>query len=201
AAQAEMADLHPHRSQGGDETEEDEDEDLAEAHIPIGPLPSGVEPRGGHGGCADDEEPPRLRDEDEHDAGETGTTEEEEGRTLDRMRLGQTGRGQTHRTDSLVVGAADAVGVVVGVVRPDLEAESDEQREEAAQKYLRQTDMVAAAGDVIEDERGESSEGPDRGAGSDEDGRECQGQGAQPSTRDPLGGISHRFRSPSSAFA
>src|SRR5699024_8882824 len=81
------------------------------------------------------------------------------------------------------------------------EAESDEQREEAAQKYLRQTDMVAAAGDVIEDERGESSEGPDRGAGSDEDGRECQGQGAQPSTRDPLGGISHSFRSPSSAFA
>src|SRR5699024_7121033 len=152
AAQAEMADLHPQRSQGGDETEEDEDEDLAEAHIPIGPLPSGVEPRGGHGGCADDEEPPRLRDEDEndagetdaaededlgearlpigpvptgvepgggdggcadgeepprlrdeggHDAGETGKTEEEEGRTLDRMRLGQTGRGQTHRTDSL----------------------------------------------------------------------------------------------------
>src|SRR5699024_11266132 len=103
-----------------------------------------------------------------------------DGGPLDRARLGETGRGQTHRSDPLVVGAADAVGVVVGVVRPDPEAESDEQREEAAQKYLRQTDMIAAAGDVIEDERGESAERPDRGAGSDEDGRECQGQGAQP---------------------
>ncbi len=37
---------------------------------------------------------------------------------------------ETHRADAVLVGAADAVGVVVGVVDADLEEQRDDEREQ-----------------------------------------------------------------------
>ncbi len=63
--------------------------------------------------------------EREHEARDRGDAERQEGGALDRTRCRQSGRGEAHRTLAVLVGAAHAVGVVVGVVDADLQRERD----------------------------------------------------------------------------
>jgi hypothetical protein len=67
----------------GHETEEHEDEDLAETEVAIRMLAAGVEPGGCDAGQAHQEEPPLLSEQHESESGEHGHRKAEEGSALD----------------------------------------------------------------------------------------------------------------------
>ena len=115
------------RAGGGDEPEEDEHEQLAEAVVAVGLRPAGVEPARGDGGRPDQQQDGADGD-GEGQTGQGGDAEGEERGPLDRLGRRQPGRHQPHRPDAGGVGAADAVAVVVGVVRADLQAERHHER-------------------------------------------------------------------------
>ena len=81
-----------------------------------------------------------------------------------RRRL-QPGRDEAHRPDPRVVGAADAVAVVVGVVHADLQGQADDEGD----------------GDPPPHHRS----GADRAPGADGDGHDGGGQRARPGAEDP----------------
>ena len=70
--------LHVRRPGGGDEPEEHEHEQLAEAVVAVGMPPARVEPGRDHGHRADREQPPLLGHDHERQAGERGDREEAE---------------------------------------------------------------------------------------------------------------------------
>ena len=78
---------------------------------------------------------------------------------------------QPHRPDPGLVGAPDAVGVVVGVVHPDLQGEGDDEGEDAERD-------VGAPHEV-------------GGGGAEDDGGDGGGQGARAGARHPLGEGGH----------
>ena len=78
---------------------------------------------------------------------------------------------QAHRADPGLVGAADAVGVVVGVVHPDLQRQGDDEGEDA-EGDVRPPDEVG-------------------GGGAEDDGGDGGGQGARAGARHPLGQGGH----------
>ena len=127
-----VATAHPAGLQVGgaadrDEAEEHEDEEFAEPEIAVRPLAAGVVPRGQDARCADGQQPP-VAGHDHHDqAGDGGQPEADERGALHRGRLGQAGADQSQRADPDRVGAADAVGVVVGVVDAHLQGHADHQ--------------------------------------------------------------------------
>ena len=108
---------------------------------------------------------------DEREAHEAREEEAREGRDLDRP--GAASRWPTSRTgpDPLVVGAADAVGVVVGVVDPDLQGQGHDEGEHG----IRPDDVTGLVG----------------GTGADEDGGDGGGQRARAGALDPLGQGGH----------
>ena len=119
-------DQHVRRTDRRDQPEEDEDEELAEPGVAVRTRPARVAPGCQDARHADGEEPPRgRRGEDESSDG--GDTEGDEGGTLDRTWWGQPGRNESHRSDPGVVGATDAVAVVIGVVHADLEGEAHDE--------------------------------------------------------------------------
>ena len=70
--------LHVRRPGGGDEPEEHEHEQLAEAVVAVGMPPARVEPGRDHGHRADREQPPLLGHDHEREAGERRDREEAE---------------------------------------------------------------------------------------------------------------------------
>ena len=121
-------DLHVVGAVDGDQAEEEEDEDLAEAGVAVGPRAAGVEDAGGDREGADQED---------HDARPRSP-----GRCRRRRRRAkaiqvacqhplrghQPGRGDPHRPEPVGgVGAALGVGVVVGEVGPDLDEDRADQ--------------------------------------------------------------------------
>ena len=87
---------------------------------------------------------------------------------------GQPRPDQPHRADPLVVGAADAVGVVVGVVDADHQRDGDDQREQRPHRLHRPR--------------------ADRRAGADEHRGDRGRQRPRPRPRDPLADARHGLR-------
>ena len=63
------------------------------------------------------------------EAGDGRDAESDERRPLDGAGFGEPGCDETQRSDTGVVGATDAVAVVVGVVHADLQGEADDEGE------------------------------------------------------------------------
>ena len=120
--------MHVGRAGGGDEAEEDEHEQLAEAVVAVGLRPAGVEPPRGDGSRPDQQQPPGRRRWRGPDRPAAATPKASERGPLHRLGRRQPGRHQPHRPDPGGVGAADAVAVVVGVVRADLQGERHHER-------------------------------------------------------------------------
>ena len=114
------------RARGGHEPEEDEDEELAEAEIAVGAGTSGVAPSG-------DGRRRRPSGTSHH---VTRGRQDQAGHSGDRRRRsraailtcahrGQLAGHEPDRSDPVLVRAPHPVGVVIDVVGPDLDAESD----------------------------------------------------------------------------
>ena len=84
----------------------------------------------------------RERDEDEPD--HPGHPERPEGRHLDRARVRELLADEPHGAHSGGVGAAHAVGVVVGVVDPHLQGEGDEKGQHGIPQPARPASWAAA---------------------------------------------------------
>ena len=82
-------------------------------------------------------QPPLPRQRHQRQPGQRRDREAQERRVAHRRRRGQPRPDQPHRPDPLVVGAADAVGVVVGVVDADHQRDGDDQREQRPHRLHR----------------------------------------------------------------
>ncbi len=116
---------------GRHQSEEHEDERLPQSDVAVGAGASGVEPPRGDARDAHGEEPPGGEG-GQGEPGDPGDPERGEGGGAHGGRLGQARGDQAQRTDPDLVGAPDAVGVVVGVVRADLQGEGDEEGQDGA---------------------------------------------------------------------
>ena len=126
---ADVLGLHVCRPDDGDQPEEHEHEHLAEAAVAVGVRPAGVEPRRDDGGGADQQQPP-AGGRSEHEPGHGRDAERRERRGLDLRRAGQARADEPQRADPVGVGAADPVGVVVGVVDADLQRQRHDERQQ-----------------------------------------------------------------------
>ena len=79
-------------------------------------------------------QPPLPRQRHQRQPGQRRDREAQERRVAHRRGRGQPRPDQPHRPDPVVVGAADAVGVVVGVVDAHDERDGDDQREQRPQR-------------------------------------------------------------------
>ena len=120
--------LHVRRARDRGEAEKHEDRQLAERPVAVWPAPAGVEPGRGHRRRAEQQQPPRGH-RGQHESGDAGDGEAAERRRQHVPRLSQAGADEPDRADPDLVGAADAVAVVVGVVDADLERERYQQRQ------------------------------------------------------------------------
>ena len=126
----ELLELHVVGAVDGDQAEEDEDEDLAETLVSVGPRAAGVEDTGQDRDDADREDLGADLDRQVGAAGDRDR-EGEPGRDQDAARRGKALRGDPYRPEAIDgVGAALGVGVVVGQVGADL----DPDRTERAQR-------------------------------------------------------------------
>jgi hypothetical protein len=171
--------LRVERAERGHQTEEDEDVDLTEAAVAVGVVAAGVAPRREHRQGTERQHDPRLAEADEGQARHGRGGEAQHRGRLDVRRGGQALADEPHRADPGLVGAADAVGVVVRVVHPDLQREGDEEGEDRQRQ-------VGAPEQV-------------RGSGSEDDGGDGGGQGARAGTSHPLvqgchGGVQRSLR-------
>ena len=117
------------RAEHRHQPEEHEDHHLAEPEVAVGLRPAGVEPRRSHRHRTHDHQPPGRAGR-EHQARDRRDPERRERRRLHRARRRDPGADQSHRADPVGVGAADAVGVVVGVVDADLQREAHHESEQ-----------------------------------------------------------------------
>ena len=164
AERGDLLDRDVRRADGRDEAEEREHEQLTEAEVAVGLGPSGVSPGRADARQADGDQPPR-RGGSEHQPGDGRDRERAERGSLHGRGRRQPGRDQSHRADADVVGAAHAVGVVVGVVHADLQRQADHERE----------------GDTPPADRTVTGRGPGADGDRDDRGR----QGARPRPEDP----------------
>ena len=130
AASSKRLGLDVRRAEHRDQAEEDEDHHLAEAHVAVGPRAAGVEP-GGEDAQQPDRRPATRPWSPRAPARRAAAPPS----ARNAARLTARGRrdlaaDQAQRADPVVVGAADAVGVVVGVVDADLQQQRDRQREQ-----------------------------------------------------------------------
>ena len=153
------ADLDVRRADHRDEAEEDEDHHLAQAEVAVGTRPAGVEPGRGHAQRAHDQQPPR-RQGGQHQAGHRGHPEGGERGGAAPRPGGGAGADEPHRADPVVVGAADAVGVVVGVVDAHLQRQRDHR---ASSAFHRTTAPSASAATPMPASTGASAAGRVRG--------------------------------------
>ena len=166
---ADMLDHHEGGAGGGYDAEEDEHEQLTEPHISVRFRTTGVEPGRGDGAAPDGDQPPTRRGR-QHQPRGGGDTKGRERRPFDRL-WGHQPRGHQPRgADATGVGAPNPVGVVVGVVRADLQCQADHQR----QRSPPWRDGAVCA---------------DRARCADEDGNDRSGQGARSGTEHP--GVVH----------
>ena len=166
------AGLHERRPDDGDQAEEDEDEHLAQRPVAVGERTAGVGPGGGD---ADRARRRPATSSTGRPAPRPATAATAKARHRGDQHLPRRcgpGADEPHRADPVGVGAAPAVGVVVGVVDRDLQGERDDQGEE----------------------RGQRPEAAERGggAGADEHRGERGRQGARPGAGDPLRGGGHQ---------
>ena len=160
------------RAERGQQAEEDEDVDLAQPAVAVGVVTARVAPRREHGQGAERQHEPRTGERHE------GQADDCRPRRSDRSAASRTFDGggepladEPHRPDPRLVGAADAVGVVVGVVDADLEGQCDEQGEDR-QGRVGTPEQVG-------------------GGGAEDDGGDGGGQGARARAGDPLGQGGH----------
>ena len=73
-----------------------------------------------------------MRREGQRDAGEPGHGEGGKGRELYVLRAGQATAGQALWAGAVVVSAADAIGIIIGVVHADNKSPRDDEGEERA---------------------------------------------------------------------
>ena len=120
--------LHVRGPGDGGDPEEDEDGQLAQAPVAVRAAAAGVGPGGGHRGGAQQQQPPGGGG-GEREAGHAGGGEAGERGAEHLPRRGESRGHQPDRPDPALVGAADAVAVVVGVIDPHLQGQGDHQGE------------------------------------------------------------------------
>ena len=119
--------LHIGRPAGRHHAEEGEHGQLAVAGVAVRPRPARVEHRGGHGRHPDSQQP-EVHGHGQGQPGHGSDGEGDRGRPAHGRRGGQAGGGQPGRAQpSRGVGAPQPVGVVVGVVHPDLQGHRHDQ--------------------------------------------------------------------------
>ena len=163
------------RAEHGDQTEEHEHRDLAESQIPVRLCAAGVEPRARDAQPADHDQP-RRADHGKRQPRRGRHPEADQRCGEHRTRRRQPGSDQPQRSGADVVGAADAVGVVVGVVDPDDHRDRDDQRQQGLPPHR-----------AVQ---------PGRGTGPRDHRGDGIGQGPRTGTLDPLrdtGHERHRF--------
>src|SRR5699024_9747293 len=94
--------------------------------IAVGPRPAGIRPRGRDRRHADRQQPPRSRS-DEHESAYRADRETRERRAFDGTRRSEPGAHKTGWTDAIGVGAANAVGIIIGEVDADLHGQCQHQ--------------------------------------------------------------------------
>ena len=124
--------LHVGRSRGCHEPEEDEDEELAEPEVAIGPGAARIGPARQTAQESERNEPPGDAGR-EDEPGDPGDCERDECGDLDLPDGGESTGNQSHRPDALLVGSTNAVGVVVHVVRADLDPQRNQEHERGVQ--------------------------------------------------------------------
>ncbi len=164
------------RTRRGHEAEEDKDEELAETEVAVGPRTAGVAPSRDAADEADRHEPPRHAG-GQAQARQRRHAEGDQCRDLHLPDRCQLSGHEPDRAHPLLVGAPDPVGVVVDVVRPDLNAEGHNQGQDRIEPRQLTVEActdprVAAAREL----RCEASarEVPRRGADDDRDDRRRQ---------------------------
>ena len=122
--------LDVRRADHRDQPEEHEDHHLAEAEVAVGPRAAGVEPRGEHADRARPRPATRRWWRPAPGRPRAATPNARNAARLHRARGRGPGADEPHRADPVGVGAADAVGVVVGVVDRHLQRQADHQGEQ-----------------------------------------------------------------------
>ncbi len=117
--------LHVGGTDGRHDAEVDEHEELTKAVVAVGTGTTGVEPASGDRRRANCDEPPR-RARGEQESRQTGQEERGEGGVANPLGRDELRRRQAKRTDAHLVGPANTVGVVIGVVRADLQRQRDD---------------------------------------------------------------------------
>ena len=124
--------LHVGRSRRRHQTEEHEDEQLTEPEVSVGPRTTGVGPSRQTAEQTERDEPPGDPC-GQHEAGQAGHAEGDEGCGLDLAHRGQLARDEPDRADPARVGTPHAVRVVVDVVRADLDAQRHHECQEGVE--------------------------------------------------------------------
>ena len=119
---------HVRRADRGHEAEEHEHEQLAQPEVAVRAWAAGVEPGRGDRRDADDEQPPRRRRRPAPEPATAATPKATNAARFTAPRRGQPGGDEPNRPDAVVVGAAHAVAVVVGVVHADLQGQAHDER-------------------------------------------------------------------------
>ena len=122
--------LHVGAAERGDEAEEHEHHHLAESDVAVRLRPAGVG-RGGDERGRPDEQQPGIHDERQSTAPTTAAIRERDDcGAAHRRGCRESARDEADGAAAVGVGAAHAVGVVVGVVDADLQRERDDERGE-----------------------------------------------------------------------
>ena len=126
AASGTILHLDERRPGRGDEPEEHQHHQLAEAVVAVRLRSARVQDRRGNRRRSDEQQP-RRDDDREREPGDRGDRDRNRRGSPHRCRRGEAGGGEAYRSRPDVVGAAHAVGVVVRVVHADLERDRDHQ--------------------------------------------------------------------------
>lgn len=121
-------DDHIDRTHGGDESEEDEDEQLTETGVAVGRWTTGIEPASCDG-RGPDEKQPRSRDQSQNCPSSCGNEKTRHGRSSHSLRGRHLPGHESDGPDSPVVCPSDAVAVVIRVIHPDLERHTHRESE------------------------------------------------------------------------
>src|SRR5690606_8606088 len=119
--EGQLVDLGVSGAQGGNQAEEDEDVYIAQATVAVRVLAAGVAPGSEDRGNSNQQQRPRRGEHNQNQPADRGQAEAAEGGVAYVLRCGELGTGQAQRAHAFIIGAADAIGVVVGVVHPYLQ--------------------------------------------------------------------------------
>ena len=97
-------------------------------------------------GHAHQEHPPGGRQDRQQEPRKAGNAKTGEGCPFDLFGWDEPAGGQSHRAHAVVVGAANAVGIVIRVVRADLQSQSHNEGQQRLEQKHPPVDVVVDRG-------------------------------------------------------